>query len=87
MVATAAALVLLVVTWRRAPLVAWSIGWAAVCVATRFVFASNEFIHEYQFYPAFAGLSLPIGAALAAVWPWPVRQAWTLSGLGTKGHT
>lgn len=48
--------------WRRSPLVLWTVGWVAVCLAPRFVFATNEFVREYQLYLAFAGIALGLAA-------------------------
>ena len=56
---------LVVWAWRRAPLLAWGLGWVGICVAPRFVFATNEFMKEYQSLTAFAGLSVLLGVALA----------------------
>lgn len=64
---TASVAVLGVWAWRRAPLVAWVIGWVALCVAPRVVFASTEFVHEYHLYPAMTAVSIGIGV-LAARW-------------------
>ena len=56
-----------VLAWRRVPMAAWAIGWVAVTLAPRFVFATSELTHEYHLYPAMAGLSIGAGAAVAAL--------------------
>ena len=61
---------LVALTWRRAPLIAWAIGWLALSVLPRFLFPTNEWLRESQLYLGIAGLSVPLGALLA--WPWTV---------------
>jgi hypothetical protein len=62
---TATVAVLAVWARRRIPLLTWAIGWVAICVAPRFVFATSEFIHEYHLYPALTGISIVTGSAVA----------------------
>lgn len=51
--------------WRRAPLLAWGIGWVALCVGPRFLFPTNEVLAEYQMSTAMVGISVVCGAAVA----------------------
>lgn len=64
-VLTAAALALVVLLWRRRPLVAWSLGWVLVAVAPRVVFRTSEFLTEVQLYLPFVGISVLVGCLLA----------------------
>lgn len=69
-----AAIVLTVLTasavlwaWSRRPRLAWALGWIALCVAPRFVFATYEFTKEYQLYPAMVAVACLTGWLLAQV--------------------
>lgn len=68
---TLAAAILGVWAWKRAPLTTWALGWVAICVAPRFIFATNEFLKEYQFVTAWAGLSVLCAVALVGACPSP----------------
>lgn len=73
--ATVNALALIGVAWRRLPMVAWGLAWIAICVAPRFVFATSEFLHEYQLSTAMVGVSLLLGSGLAE-WGVVAAPAW-----------
>lgn len=55
---TAGMLAIAVWGWKRAPMLAFAIGWLLIAVAPRFIFATNEWIAERQIYPAMVGLCL-----------------------------
>src|SRR3990167_1275553 len=97
--ATIQAVALVALCWRRAPLVAWSLSLVAIALAPRFLFQTNEFVAERQMMTAMVGVSILVGAGTARLWAYRPQpsvlreflavywQEWTLSGLGTKGHT
>lgn len=51
--------------WRRAPLVAWALGWGVLAVGPRFVLPTNEVIREYTLLPALVGGCVLMGALVA----------------------
>lgn len=65
LVLTGSVLLLALWAWRRVPLLAWGLGWVAICLAPRFVWGTSEFLHEYHLYPAMVGVAIPLGAGLA----------------------
>lgn len=64
--------------WRRVPLLAWALGWVAICVAPRFLFAdvefTSEFLTEYKLSTAMVGVSVGLGTLLAQLVPTPAPQ-------------
>lgn len=68
-------LALLVWAWRRFPLMAWAAGLLVASVLPRFLFPTNEFLHEYHVYPAMTGVCVLIGAGLARACAAPVMAA------------
>lgn len=69
-VATVALVALAVIAWRRVPLLTWALMWLGVCLLPRFVFAGQEFVKEYQLYPAMVGVSVVGAVALQALLEW-----------------
>lgn len=70
-------------TWRRHPLVAWTLAWVGVALAPRFLFPTEEFVAEHHLILAMVGLSLGAAATARAAWrSWGIeRDFWsTLRG-------
>ncbi len=51
--------------WQSCRLLAWGAAWITLSVLPRFLFRTNELINEHQFYLAFVGVSVLIGAGVA----------------------
>lgn len=54
-----------VLCWRDRPLVTWGACWAALSVLPRFVFPTQEWIHEQHLYLAMVAVCLGVGALAA----------------------
>lgn len=64
------AAIAVVVSWRAFPILAWAIGWVAIALSPRFLFPTNEFVHEYQMYTANLGISLLVGVLASSFLTW-----------------
>lgn len=58
----------------RARLLGWTLAWMAIALAPRLLFRTNEWVHEYQTYPAMVGLCIGLGALLALAYAWIQRR-------------
>lgn len=76
-------LVSLVLAWRRAPRLAWVLGWVSLAVAPRFLAQSAEWIHEYHLYLASVGLSVGAGILAMSFLTWSTAVG-DVSGLQQK---
>lgn len=65
LVATGGVIALIATTWRRRPLLAWSLAWVAVALAPRLLVGTNEFLAERHLYLPLVGLSVVTGTGVA----------------------
>lgn len=65
---TGAAVLTIAATWRRRPLVAWSMAWVLVALGVRFLFPTEEFMAEHHLSLALVGVSLGATAAARTLW-------------------
>ena len=66
--------------WRSALWMRYTLGWIAICVGPRFVFATNEFLNEHDLYLASVGLCLGV-SVYAQRWlvePLPLERGVTM---------
>jgi hypothetical protein len=69
--------------WRRRPLLCWAVGWLALSVGPRFLFASNEWVNEHQVYLALPPILLGLSAWLTRTAP-VLQPGHTYARLGTQ---
>lgn len=65
---------ILIVAWRRCPVIAWALAWIGLTLAPRALFPTSEALTEPHLYLPFVGVSVLAGWLLAAPWTGPQER-------------